>query len=696
MSSPPFLAPDLGAMNRLLPAYEFITSVTSDGRRAVYLVNQKSLDRKAAIKVYSPALSASPEFRESFARTARQMARVQHINLIGVYDSGLVRNMLYLVTEFVPGKPLWNSAKGDAIHMNHVAGLIKGIAEGICHAHRNGVHHGALSLANILLDEQRTPKIGGFSQAGGGGDDEESSLRFRAPELAKPGAVVTAQADIYSMGFILKELATGMDDEEEGGLIKIEGGSRALHQLWLKATAKDPAKRHASAEEFKEELIAALEGKGTKQLAAGAIPGTGRKTTVVAGRAGVARAGAAQSTVTARPMVPPAKPGGSLAFKILIILVLLVAIKVAWGAYQTKKQRQEEERLAKQPITSISRVVRMKRAPEAPPPRERSKPWDPSQVGADPNRTDPSRTKRFEQPREDARELLEPLRQSLLKGSRAFMPKGTVASGDSHFFYVNVPMSWSDAFWFAIDHGGHLAVPDREATAEWMCEKVVPKQEDAFWVGAAKSGRNLWTLADGRPWETSNPMLNKGEFIAIGSDHMMQSYNAAAVMGFVIQWHRDGSNPGSLESLLKGTRDSLTTAAPVYPPGTRAFGTRRYLHVPRPVDWKEAVLTARAGGGHLVVATSIAENFHMEKITRDLDAPDGIWIGGFHLPAKGWRWTTGETWRSTDWPQDKPTEIQDAALALLPGGKWQAMPREGRASGFIIEWSDDADSAGSN
>jgi len=687
MSDPPFLAPDVGAMNRILPAYEFLTAITSNGRRAVYLVNQKSLDRKAAIKVYSPHLSRDPAFRESFSATAKKMASVKHVNLIGVYDSGIERNMLYLVTEFVPGKPLWNSAKGEAIDMQHVRGLIKGIAEGVCHAHRNGVHHGALSLTNILLDENRTPKIGGFSQGIEDGDKiEVSSLRFRAPELATPGAEVTAQADIYSMGAILRELAVGANNKDERALSKIEGGSRALQELCAKATALDPDKRHATAEEFRDELIDALEGRGSRSLVGGARLGGGPKRPTVG--MGAAKGGAAKRAAAVRP-VAAASSNAKLWLNIVIIIILLVAIKIAWGAYSDKKRKQRERESAKMNPADATKVIRVPRSAPRPVNRPQSEPWDPS-AGTETTPSTPSTYRPVVEQREDATVALAPLRESLLSGARNRLPAGTVASGNSYFFHVNVRMTWNDAFWFAINHGAHLAVPDKEATIQWMCEKLVPEGESAFWIGAAKSGRDLWTLADGRPWQVTNPSLSKGDFIAVGADKSLQSFNDAAKLSFVIQWSNDGSNPGSIEALLERTRESLSTSNPVYPPGTQAFGVRHYLYVPQPVNWKDAVLKARSSGGHLMVATSIVENFHLEKMTNGIEAPDGIWIGGFHLADKGWRWTTGEAWKSSDWPQDKPAEVAEAAIAVLPGGKWIARSRLDVGSGYLIEWSKDS------
>ena len=213
MSESSFTPPEVDDLNERMPAFNFVTRLATDDTKAVYMVKQKSLDRRAAIKLYSPEESSSEEFRKSFAETTKVMAKLTHPNLIGVYDSGLEDGMLYLVCEFVAGKPLWNSTKGESVHIKHVQSLCEGICVGMCHAHTNKIYHGSLSLKNILLDESHMPKIGGFSQATGDTAKlDPSALRFRAPELAEDGATATPQSDIYSIGVILREMAVGQTD----------------------------------------------------------------------------------------------------------------------------------------------------------------------------------------------------------------------------------------------------------------------------------------------------------------------------------------------------------------------------------------------------------------------------------------------------------------------------------------------------
>ncbi|MDX1679536.1 MAG: protein kinase [Akkermansiaceae bacterium] len=691
MSDSSFTPPDLDSLNEWLPAYEFVSRIASDDTKAVYLVKQKSLDRKAAVKFYSPELSRSEEFRKSFADTTKLMARLKHPNLIGVYDSGLDHDMLYLVGEFVAGKPLWNSTRGKPIHIKHVKNLMEGIVEGVCHAHKNDIHHGSLSLGNILIDESHTPKIGGFSQATGDTSRlDPAALRFRAPELGEHGAEPTAQADIYSMGVILREMAIGQT-AAEAELAGIEGHGLALKRLVKRATSPDPSKRHRSAEDFKEELLSAFgeEGSGkspaggSSPLAAGAKLATGGS-----GPSGGAARGAGASP-GARPAamaaVKPASPF-KLWIHLIIIVMLLVAISIAWKAYKEKKAETEAAKQASKSSPGRTYQVIHKKAP----PRQ-NKRWEddaaapmgqfPDDAGADPVVTRPKR---------DVAGDLQRLRSALVSGARREMPAGTLKQGNHYFLHVDIPMTWEDAFWYAIDHGGHLAVPTRLATTDWMRDDLVGATGDAFWVGAAKSGAYTWTLADGRSWRPKEAAVKKGSYAAVGSDGSLEGRKDRETLEFVIQWTDGGPNPGSLESLLETTRKSLATSTPVYPPGTVAVNLRRYLYVPHATDWKTAVLSARSGGGNLAVISDLTEKFSIDKLTMNLDAPQGIWIGGFHLPDKGWRWSTGEAWTSTDWPQDKAAGDPESALLVQPGGKWEQGPRKQKTSGYLIEWSEDS------
>jgi hypothetical protein len=140
--------------------------------------------------------------------------------------------------------------------------------------------------------------------------------------------------------------------------------------------------------------------------------------------------------------------------------------------------------------------------------------------------------------------------------------------------------------------------------------------------------------------------------------------------------------------LLAITRSSLTRPTQVYPPGTRAFGVRHFLYVARPLTWRQAVDLAAQSGGHLAVATQISETVNLDDLVRDVDAPDGIWLGAFLRDAT-WQWITGEPWKTAKWAKGRDTATADAAIILDPGKGWDSRMQSDTASGFIIEWSQD-------
>ena len=147
------------------PELEIEGMIGRGGMGAVYKATQRSLDRAVAIKILPREFGADPEFRKSFETEAKAMARLNHPNLIGVYDFGDVDGMPYIVMEFVNGKSLYHSAWNKAIDPEQAVSIVKGICHGLGHAHENGVIHRDIKPANILLTPKAEPKIGDFGLA---------------------------------------------------------------------------------------------------------------------------------------------------------------------------------------------------------------------------------------------------------------------------------------------------------------------------------------------------------------------------------------------------------------------------------------------------------------------------------------------------------------------------------------------------
>ena len=110
-----FDPPDLSELSKLFDGYEVISLIATGGMGAVYKASQVSLDRDVAIKLLPVEFGKDPSFRNQFEAEARSMAKLNHDNLIGIYDFGEADGMPYIVMELVAGKSLYHSSYGKAI-----------------------------------------------------------------------------------------------------------------------------------------------------------------------------------------------------------------------------------------------------------------------------------------------------------------------------------------------------------------------------------------------------------------------------------------------------------------------------------------------------------------------------------------------------------------------------------------------------
>ena len=670
MNHPSFEAPTIETMNRLLPAFEFSSFIAHDEFAAVYFAKQRSLDRSVAIKVISPDISGKPEFRKSFEVTARTMAKLNHSNLIGVYDSGFVEQMLYFVMEFVPGKSLERSSSGQIVEPSQALLLIKGICAGLAHAHQNGIVHGNLDPACILLNAKAEPKTGNFGLPHSTGPDESST--FAAPEVLAEPASATPRSDIYSVGAILYGLLTGQAhslDSAPPSSISICG--TAIDAAWQKATHQDPAERFESVTAFLE----ALSKPPAKSATPRAIVVPPSKKLAVADK----NTPAPPPSAKPKPLRTSSGANWKLIRNLFIIAGLLYAISIAWDWRKKKTaQRERENREAIEQYESDKKTAREEAIKKS---LERAK--NAANITPDIDIPDPID--------ETPRESLERLRTALVAGEREEIPTGSIASGENDYLLISEAMSWPDAASFAEQHGGHLAIPNIPADVTWLSKQITGNHE--LWLGAGRSGRRNWTLADGTQWKPKKQPKGTGQYLAVNKFGMLRAVRSTEQHPFLIQWHRDGKNPGTLEATLTATLESLSQSSPVYPPGTTAYGARHYFFASRALTWDEAHDLAKSSGGQLAAASEIGEITTLEQFTNDLIGPDGIWIGGLRQDDQ-WTWMTGETWKSANWANDSPADISEAALSILPGSGWHARERTEPASGFIIEWSDDQKSTG--
>jgi serine/threonine protein kinase len=697
MTPHPFAAPALEAMNHLLPAFDFTALIASNQASAVYLAKQRSLDRDVAIKILAPQAGGKQGFIDSFQRTARTMGRLNHPNLIGVYDSGMVDQMLYFVMEFVPGKSLERSASGQKIEFATATRIIEAISDGLSHAHAHGIIHGNLDPSNILLNQKAEPKIGnfGFSHASGtalAADGSAANASFRAPEVLADPSNASEQSDIFSVGAILYQLLTGTpltpDAKPPSTICACDSG---IDAICSQATHPYTSRRYPDMRSFRVALSNSLKHArpaiatgtpGSLRLAVSAKPPESQR---LGARAAIP--GAAPPPTTSSQKTHQVGKDWKLIRNLFIIAGLLYAISLAWDNYKktsTRREKENRETIArieanKQKAIEEARLKILS---------NNSKPPVPDNPGL-PGITPPKPLPAGESPADS----LARLRNSLAAGDRDEMPVGSVRQGDCDYFLVTASMSWPEAFTFAENHGGHLVIPKAGADVTWLVKNVTTGS--GVWIGAARSGRTEWTLVDGLAWKPNKEPGGTGFYLSIDNHGMLRAEGAKAKLPFVIQWHRNGKNPGSLQALLTTTRESFGKSRPVYPPGTQVIDNRNYLYVARPAMWREAVDLAESSGGHLAVTSETGEISRISELTKDMPAPDGIWLGAFRKGDQ-WLWITGEPWKSANWANESTSDTPDSALIISPGKGWKSMGLSEQASGFIIEWSNDRKSSANN
>ena len=331
-----FQAPEIDQLAPLFPAYHIECLIATGGMGAVYRAVQKSLDRTVAIKILPREFSQDPNFCTIFEAEAKSMARLNHPNLIGVYDFGEVNGMLFIIMEFVPGQSLFHSTHAQAIDPKEVMRLISAVCSGLAHAHENGIIHRDIKPSNILLDLQNEPKIGDFGLAHpvGTGHQEGAEIYgtpgYTAPEVVNNPKSVNHRADIFSVGVLLHELLTGkLPADDPRPASQIAHCDLRFDAIIRRATAEVPEARYANA----HQIIADISNIQNQVASAAAHPARPTARHGATGPLPKAHSMPARPSPRRGRSVPVKKKssGGSMAYG---LIMLILAIALAYLAYK--------------------------------------------------------------------------------------------------------------------------------------------------------------------------------------------------------------------------------------------------------------------------------------------------------------------------------------------------------------------------
>ncbi|HZY86871.1 MAG TPA: serine/threonine-protein kinase, partial [Gemmataceae bacterium] len=266
----------------LVPGYEVLGELGRGGMGVVYKARQTALKRLVALKMILAGAHAGAEQRARFRREAEAVARLQHPNIVQVYEVGEHEGLPFFSLEFVAGGSLAQRLKGRPLAPGRAAAIVEKLARAMHAAHRAGVVHRDLKPANVLLhggdgegDGLDCPKVTDFGLAKRLSVEPGASLpgvqtqpgavlgtpSYMAPEQAAGRAAeVGPRTDVYALGAILYELLTGRPPFRAATALRTldlvlkqdpappsrlrPGVPRDLEVVCLKALAKAPAQRY--------------------------------------------------------------------------------------------------------------------------------------------------------------------------------------------------------------------------------------------------------------------------------------------------------------------------------------------------------------------------------------------------------------------------------------------------------------------
>ncbi len=269
------------------PGYEILEELGRGGMGVVYKARQIKLDRLVALKMVLAGGYAGQADLARFQSEAEAIARLNHPNIVQIYEVGEHGGVPFFSLEFCPGGSLDRRLAGTPLEPKAAAKLMQPLAEAMQVAHQANVIHRDLKPANVLLSNEGVPKITDFGLAKK--LDEAGQTRtgqvmgtpsYMAPEQAEGKKGVGPAADIYALGAILYEClvgrppfkaATSLDTilqvlSEQPVRPRALNGRvpLALEAICLRCLEKNPADRYASAADLAEDLRRFLAGEPVK------------------------------------------------------------------------------------------------------------------------------------------------------------------------------------------------------------------------------------------------------------------------------------------------------------------------------------------------------------------------------------------------------------------------------------------------
>ena len=295
-----FTPPEIEDLAPLFPQLEIDGLLGCGGMGAVYKARQKNLDRSVALKILPPDIGRDPAFAQRFIREAKALAKLNHPNIVTLYEFGQAGELFYFLMEYVDGVNLRQLIHEGRLAAREALAIVPQICDALQFAHDQGIVHRDIKPENILLDRRGRVKVADFGLAklvcavdpsDRAEQSDPSDLRaevaqpsllmgtpaYMAPEQRERPAEVDHRADIYSLGVVFYQMLTGElpGKSLEAPSKKVTIDVR-LDEVVLRALEQKPERRYQQVSEVRtivETIVAAPSNKVSAGMEQGGKPG---------------------------------------------------------------------------------------------------------------------------------------------------------------------------------------------------------------------------------------------------------------------------------------------------------------------------------------------------------------------------------------------------------------------------------------
>jgi len=255
-------------VNEMIGPYQILKQIGQGGMGTVFKAYHLELDRFVALKVLHPAHQEDQTFIGRFQREARLVAKLEHPNIVPIYDFSRAENQPYLVMKYIEGTTLKQRLANGPLGFNEVTQVVNSVGSALAYAHQQGVLHRDIKPSNILIGTDGMMYLADFGLARIA-NAEASTLsaeslvgtpHYISPEQATGKDALTEKTDVYSFGVMLYEIIVGQTPFDSNTPFSIihdhiytplplprnvnPNISEQVERVLLKALAKNPGDRY--------------------------------------------------------------------------------------------------------------------------------------------------------------------------------------------------------------------------------------------------------------------------------------------------------------------------------------------------------------------------------------------------------------------------------------------------------------------